>query len=59
MKVHLVELAVMQLVGLNALTYLNKSSVQNSFLFSGVKEEREYTCLFIKINNFGHEYLKE
>lgn len=37
----------MQLVDLNTLAYLNKSSVWKSFLFSGVKEEREYTCLLI------------
>lgn len=47
----------MQLVDLNTLAYLNKSSVWKSFLFSGVKE-REYTCLLINLSNFGDEHLK-
>lgn len=49
----------MQLVDLNTLAYLNKSNAQNTFLFSGVKVEREYTCLLINLSNFGDEYLKE
>lgn len=58
-KFNLVELLVMQLVDLYPWAYLNKSSVWNSFLFSDVKEEREYTCLLINLSNFGGEHLKE